>query len=227
MVYRFCRHLAGGILALVLFAGTGFAAQTYSIDPVHSSASFSIRHIVSRVTGKFNDFHGTIVYDPDSPANSSVTANIDVASIDTGNERRNNHLRSADFFDAEKYPEITFVSTSVEKKGEMLMVTGDLTMHGVTKQVVMSVEVLGIGTHPMTKAALAGFSAELKLNRSDFGVNSWTDMASIVGDEVSITLLIEAAAVMENPCNPCNPCGKGKKPCNPCGEGKNPCNPCG
>ena len=99
----------------------------------------------------------------------------------------------------------------------MLMVTGDLTMHGVTKQVVMSVEVLGVGTHPMTKAAIAGFSAELKLNRSDFGVNSWTDMASIVGDEVSITLLIEAAAVMENPCNPCNPCGKGKNPCNPCG----------
>ena len=161
---------------------------------------FSIRHTVSRVTGRFNSFHGTIVYDPDSPANSSVTANIEVASIDTNDERRDKDLRSANYFDAEKYPEITFVSTSVEKKGEMLMVTGDLTMHGVTKQVVLPVEVLGV------RPRRAGFSAELKLRRSDFGVKDWSDMANLVGDEVSITLQIGADAAKKNPCNPCNPC---------------------
>ncbi len=201
----------------------------------HSSVSFSIRHIVSRTTGRFNDFKGHIVYDEANPSESSVLASIQIVSIDTDNERRDNHLRSADFFDAEKYPEMTFESRTVEKKGETLMVTGDLTLHG-TQQIVLPVEVLGVGTHPMTKAGVAGFQAELTLMRSDFGVNSWTDAAGILGDEVRVTLLIEAGADSGNPCNacnPCNPCGK-KNPCNPCGEnpcnpcgGKNPCNPCG
>ena len=220
MLYRTCRGLALGFLAVLLSTDAAFGA-TYKIDIAHSSVGFSVRHIVSRTTGRFNDFKGRVVYDEANPSASTVSATIQIAGIDTDNERRDNHLRSADFFNAEKYPEMTFMSSSVEMKGDMLMVTGDLTLHGVTKQVVVPVEVLGVGVHPMTKAGVAGFQAELTLKRSDFGVNSWTDAAGVLGDEVTVSLAIEAGADSENPCNPC-----GKNPCNPCGD-KNACNPCG
>jgi polyisoprenoid-binding protein YceI len=162
-------------------------------------------------------------------------ATIQTASINTANAQRDKHLRSPDFFDAEKYPEISFKSTGAKKAGDRLMVTGDLTMHGITKSVVLPVEVLGVGTHPMSKAPVAGFTAELILKRSDFGVNNWTDVAGILGDEVKVTLNIEGVGgkMQNNPCakdmkNPCNPCAKGmKNPCNPCAKGmENPCNPC-
>ncbi|MBK34300.1 MAG: polyisoprenoid-binding protein [Gemmatimonadetes bacterium] len=222
MLLSHCRGLALGILAFVVSASPTLGAN-YSIDIAHSSVGFSVRHLVSRTTGRFTDFKGKIVYDEANPGASMVNATIQISSIDTDNERRDNHLRSADFFDAEKYPEMTFVSSKVEKKGETLMVTGDLTLHGVTHQVVLPVEVLGVGVHPMTKAAVAGFQVELTLNRSNFGVNSWTDAAGILGDEVRVSLLVEAAADSGNPCNVCNPCGE--NPCKPCA--KNPCNPCG
>ena len=231
MLFRTSRGLALSFLAILVSASSAFGAA-YNIDTAHSSVGFSVRHLVSRTTGKFLDFKGRIVYDEANPGASSVNVTIQIASIDTDNERRDNHLRSADFFHAEMYPEMTFVSSKAEQKGETLMVTGDLTLHGVTKQVVLPVEVLGVGTHPMTKAGVAGFQAELTLKRSDFGVNSWTDAAGVVGDEVFVDLIIEAGADSGNPCNACNPCGK--NPCNPCGEnpcnpcdGKNPCNPCG
>lgn len=221
---RLTRFLTIAAITLLAPAGSAFGAQEYSIDAAHSSVGFSIRHIVSRTTGKFNDFKGTIVYDANNPANSSVNATIAVASIDTDNERRDGHLRSADFFNVEKYPNMTFRSTKVEPKGNVLNVTGDLTLHGVTKKVVMPVEVLGVGTHPMTKAAVAGFEANLVIKRSDFGVNNWTDAAGILGDEVNVNILIEAVASSEKKTgkNPCNPCGNA---CNPCAK-KNPCNPC-
>ena len=225
------------ILALAILApsGSGFAAQEYTIDASHSTVGFSIRHIVSRTTGKFNDVKGAILYDAEDPTQSTVNATISMASIDTDNERRDGHLKSADFFNVEKYPSMTFVSSSVTAKGNVLMVTGDLTMHGVTNKVVLPVEVLGVGTHPMTKASVAGFQADLVVNRSDFGVNTWTDAAGVLGDEVKVTLLVEAVAssgkmMGDNPCNPCgnacNPCGNA---CNPCGKNpcaKNACNPC-
>tara|TARA_A100001037_G_scaffold100364_1_gene91424 strand:- start:1005 stop:1706 length:702 start_codon:yes stop_codon:yes gene_type:complete len=230
---RITRLLTAVVLYLLAHPSEGIAApQMFSIDVAHSSVGFSVRHIVSRTTGSFNDFSGDIVYDAENPENSSVNATISIASIDTENERRDGHLRSADFFNAEMYPNMTFVSSNAEKKGDVLMITGDLTMHGVTKKVVLPVEVLGVGIHPMTKAAVAGFQAELVVTRSDFGVNSWTDAAGVLGDEVKVTLVIEALAssgktMGDNPCNPCgnacNPCGKNA--CNPCA--KNPCNPCG
>jgi polyisoprenoid-binding protein YceI len=208
------------------------AAGSYKVDPAHSNVGFSVRHLVGRVTGSFQEFSGSISYDADSPEKSTVSATIKAGSISTGNDRRDNHLRSGDFFDVEKYAEISFNSTSARQEGDRLMVTGDLTMHGVTRSVTMPIEVLGTGVHPMAKVPVAGFSAELKLNRSDYGVNSWTDPAGIVGDEVKITINIEAmGAKSANPCNPCggknacNPCGA-KNACNPCGA-KNPCNPCG
>ncbi len=230
MSTKWLRSSGIGVLAVLLLTGTGFA-ETYSIDAVHSSVGFTVRHIFSRVSGEFTDFSGAIMYNPDHPEKSSVEATIKVASINTNDGRRDNHLRSPDFFDAEKYPEIMFKSTGAKKQGDNLMVTGDLTMHGVTKTVVMPVEILGVGTHPMSKAPVAGFAAELTLKRSDFGVNNWTDTAKIVGDEVKVSINVEAAG-MSMAANPCNPCGKnpcGKNPCNPCGKnpcGKNPCNPC-
>ena len=201
------------------------------IDASHSSVRFSVRHIVSRTAGKFRDFSGSIVYDAEHPSKSSVKATIKMASIDTDNDRRDGHVKSADFFNVEKYPEMTFVSSSTKAKGNMLMVTGDLTMHGVTRKVVLPVEVLGVGIHPMTKASVAGFQADLTVKRSDFGVNSWTDVAGVLGDEVKVTLLVEALASSGKMMgeNPCNPCGNACNPCaekNPCAK-KNACNPCG
>ena len=157
-------------LSLFLFAVPGFT-ETYQIDPSHSSVEFSVRHIFSQVSGKFKTFSGVIQYDPKSLENASVEATIKVASIDTDNEKRDNHLKSPDFFDAEKYPEITFKSESVKNQEGGLLLKGDLTMHGVTKSVLVLVEVLGVGTHPMAKIPIAGFSAGSTLKRSDFGVN--------------------------------------------------------
>jgi polyisoprenoid-binding protein YceI len=103
-------------------------------------------------------------------------------------------LKSADFFDADTYPMITFKSKKAMEKDGKLHVTGDFSMHGVTKEITLPVEVLGLGMHPMAKAPVAGFSAEITLKRSDFGVDSWTDMAGVLGDEVHVSLLIEAIA---------------------------------
>ena len=118
---------------------------------------------------------------------------IQANSIDTGNERRDNHLRSADFFDVAKYPRIEFASTSVQKGVEdRLEVTGTLSLHGVTKPVTFPVEVLGVGVHPMNGKAVAGFAAELTVKCSEYGVDNWTDAAGVLGDEVKMTVLIEA-----------------------------------
>ena len=168
-------------------------AETYVVDLTHSSVDFSIRHLVSRTTGHFNEFSGTITYDPASPETSAFSGTIEAKSIDTGNERRDNHLRSADFFDVAKYPRIEFASTSVKKgKDDRLEVTGTFSLHGVTKSATFPVEVLGVGVHPMNGKAVAGFSAEFTVKRSEYGVDNWTDAAGVLGDEVKITVLIEA-----------------------------------
>ena len=186
-------RLTVGLLTAFFLTGTSFAEQ-YRIDPGHSSVAFGIRHIVSRVQGNFTDFAGKIVYDSANPGQASVEATIQVASVDTDNQRRDDHLRSPDFFDAEKYPTIAFKSTKVESTDEkILKVTGDLSMHGTTKSVVMDVEVLGVGTHPRRGTPMAGFEARLKILRSEFEVNSWTDTAGVLGDEVAVTINIEAA----------------------------------
>ena len=183
---------------VLVCADTGFAG-TYRIDATHSSVEFSIRHIVSRTTGRFTDFSGTVVYDQNKPEQSKVEVIIQAGSINTDNEKRDNHLRSPDFLDAKSYPVMTFKSTKVEKQGEKFVVTGDFTMHGVTRRVVLPVEVLGLGTHPMRKIPVAGFSAETAIKRSDYGVNSWADVAGVLGDEVRISLNIEATGMKENP----------------------------
>lgn len=188
---RFMRSLLMVLGSALLLAGSALA-ETYEIDKVHSSVAFSIRHLVSRTGGTFNDFSGTIQYDPKDPKKTQVEAVIQVASIDTKNEKRDGHLKSADFFAAEKYPTITFKSTKAERKGDVLMITGDFTMHGTTKKITLSVEVLGLGAHPRNNAPVAGFASELVLKRSDYGIDSWTDMAGVLGDEVKVALTIEA-----------------------------------
>jgi polyisoprenoid-binding protein YceI len=187
------------ILSALLFVNSGFAADTFEIDPAHSGVTFSVRHLVSRVPGKFREVSGTIVYDDKDVSGSSVSTRIIANSIDTGVEQRDNHLRNADFFDVQTYPEITFESNKVKKDpaakdGNRLLVTGTLTLHGVAKEVTLPVEVLGIGQDPWG-GTRAGFEASLTLNRKDFGIN-WNAALDqggfILGDEVTVNLSIEA-----------------------------------
>lgn len=182
--------LGVGLLSVLMLSGTG-VAETYKIDDSHSGVTFSIRHLVGRTPGHFNDFSGTVMYDPAHPEKTSAEAVIQAGSIDTGNERRDGHLKSADFFNVEKFPTITFKSTSAKKEGDTILLTGDFTMHGTTKEMTLPVTVLGVGVHPRDKAPIAGFETELVLKRSDYGVNSWTDVAGVLGDEVKVTITLE------------------------------------
>ena len=169
---------------------------TWTIDPAHSVVGFSVRHMmVTKVTGQFERFSGTISFDPDDVAAATVEVEIETASITTRSADRDAHLRSADFFDAETYPTITFRSTAVRPgKGNGFQVHGDLSMHGVTRPVVLDAEFNGSGASPFGHT-VAGFEASTKLNRSDFGLN-WNAALEtggvMVSDEIKITLDIEA-----------------------------------
>lgn len=175
---------------------------TWTFDPVHSNADFSVRHMmITTVRGGFKEVSGTIEYDPANPAASSVDATINAASIWTGVADRDGHLRSADFLDVEKYPTITFKSTNVKVTGEgKAEVTGDLTMHGVTKSVVLTTELLGVSKNPFTGTETAGFTASAKINREDFGL-TWNQALEtggvLVGKDINITLDVEAVPVTE------------------------------
>lgn len=171
-------------------------ADTFTVDKTHSEATFKVRHMMSKVSGKFDDFTGTIKGDPKTPASSSVEFTIKTASIDTGAPDRDKHLRSADFFDAEKYPEITFKSTSIKptSKKNVFSVTGNLTMRGVTKTITLPVEFLGTGKDPWGNEK-AGFSLDTTLNRKDYGIN-WNKALDnggmLVSDDVAISINLEA-----------------------------------
>jgi polyisoprenoid-binding protein YceI len=172
------------------------AAETLVIDPVHSEASFQVRHMVNKVRGRFSDFGGTIVADAARPEASSVEFTIKTASIDTDQDNRDKHLQSADFFDAAKFPEITFKSTGIKATGkDKYDVTGSLTMHGVSKQITLPVTYLGsVGAG---KDAKHGFEATTTLNRKDFGIlwNKALDAGGFVlGDEVTVSFNLQAGA---------------------------------
>ena len=188
-------HLAW--VAALTFALTAEAtlAETYLVDSSHSSVDFSIRHLVGRTKGRFGDFSGSIGYDAAKPEASSFLGIIQVKSIDTGNERRDGHLKSADFFEAETYPTITLESTEVTSTGEnTLSVKGKLTMHGTTREVTLPVEILGTGTNPRSGKAQVGLETNFTILCSDYGVNSWERFSAVLGDEVKIQVLIEANA---------------------------------
>src|SRR6202047_3373524 len=172
-------------LSAVLIDQSVLAADTYVFDKAHSSVGFQIRHLFSNVTGKFDDFTGTIQYDEANPEQSSVEVTIKTASIDTGVKMRDDDLRSPNFFDAKKYPEITFKSKSVKATGkDTFDVTGDLTMHGVTKEIVLKVELLGKGPGMKEGSILSGWDATTALKRSDFGLawNKVIEGTQVVGD---------------------------------------------
>src|SRR3954468_22476280 len=183
------RHLKTGIIALFVlaFAATAFAADVYTIDPAHSSATFSVRHMmISTVPGRFSGISGTINYDEKDITKSSVEATIKTATISTDNDYRDKDLKSANYFDVEKYPEITFKSTKVEKRGEQLVAIGDFTMHGVTKQIELPFEI-NKATTP--RGTVIGATADTKLSRKDYGITSG---AGMVSDDIKISLSVEA-----------------------------------
>jgi polyisoprenoid-binding protein YceI len=172
--------------------------MNWTIDKAHSLAEFSVKHMmVSTVKGRFKTISGNITWDEKNPANSSVEATIDATSITTHDEKRDAHLASADFFEHEKYPTITFKSKKVEaNKADEFKVIGDLTMHGVTKEVTLDVEYNGSGKNPWGMQ-VAGFSASTSINRKDYGLN-WNAALEtggvLVSDKVKITIEIEAVA---------------------------------
>ena len=179
-------------LALVLVAGAPAAAATYQIDTVHSSVVFKAKHLgASNFYGRFNDVTGSIDFDAASPAAGKVKLDIKAESVDTNNEQRDNHLRSPDFFDAKQFPAISFQSTKVAKAtDDALDVTGNLTLHGVTKPVTLRVVKTGAGKHPRSGKDLIGFETKTTIKRSDFGMQF---MQGPLSDEIEVIISVEAA----------------------------------
>jgi len=182
-------------VAALLWAVPALAlAGTWNIDPAHTHTSFTVRHLViSNVRGEFRKTSGVITLDDGDIAKSRVEATIEVASLDTREPKRDEDVRSAAFLDAAKYPTLTFRSTKVEKAGDKLKVTGDLTLHGVTKPVTLDVAVTPAIKDPWGNQR-RGFSASGKVNRKEFGV-AWSKMVEagpVVGDEVTIEIEAEA-----------------------------------
>ena len=172
---------------------TDLTAGTWAIDPTHSSISFAVRHLmVSKVRGSFKTFSGAVVVSEDG--SPSVTAEIAVDSLDTGNEQRDAHVKAADFFDVEKYPTATFVSTGVVSSGDDYVLAGDFTLKGVTKSIELKLEFNGVNPG-MGHGEVAGFEASVVLNRKDFGIDIDMPLEAggvVIGEKVTITLEIEA-----------------------------------
>jgi polyisoprenoid-binding protein YceI len=171
------------------------AGARWALDASHSHVSFSVRHLmISNVRGEFQKVSGEAVYDPARPETAQISATIDVASINTRDEKRDGHLRSADFFDVEQYPNLTFVSKSVRRKGEGLELVGDLTIHGTTREVTLAIdEITPEHTDPWGNQRV-GASARTKIRRSDFGMrwNAALETGGVlVGDDVSIQVEAE------------------------------------
>ncbi len=181
------------LLVAALVGGTSAtaeAADKYTFDPGHSQINFSWNHFgFSNIWARFDKFDGELLLDTQDLTRSSVSVTIPLSAIDTDVAKLDDHLKSADFFDAAKFPNITFKSTKVEKAGEgKLKVTGDLSIHGVTKPAVLDVTVNKIGEHPMAKKPAAGFDASITVKRSDFGLGAYVPNVS---DDVKIHITTE------------------------------------
>ncbi len=188
------------VTALAVFltfclTSVAFGADTYMVDGSHTTVGFTVRHLViNKVRGKFGEFSGTIVYDENDIAKSSLQGTIKAASIDTDHAKRDKHLRSPDFFDAAGHPDITFQSKGVAKEGDSLVLLGDLTMRGTTKEIRIPFEITGKIKDPWGKMRI-GFEATLRINRQDFGISYSKTMDNgglIVGNRVNIELVGEA-----------------------------------
>ncbi|MEZ0228842.1 MAG: YceI family protein [Planctomycetota bacterium] len=183
-----------GLIALVAaLAGPVYAGTTtWKIDVAHTTTMFKIQHLgAGKFIGRFNDTQGTIVWDDADPTKSTIEVVVKVDSVDTANADRDKHLKNEDFFAAKQHPKITFKSTKVEKDGDKFKVTGDLTMHGVTKPVTAAFEITGKGHNKHFNKDLIGAEASFKIKRSDFGMDKMVGTDG-VGDEVEITIGVEA-----------------------------------
>jgi polyisoprenoid-binding protein YceI len=174
---------------------TATTTRTFIIDKAHSEAVFQVRHLITRVRGRFSNFEGQIEFDEERPENSSVTVSIDASSIDTNEPDRDKHLRSDDFFSTDTHPRITFTSTAVSRTGDnTFAVSGPLTIRGVSRNITLPVTFAGVAKDPWGKAR-AGFETEISINRKDYGLN-WNAALEtgglLVGDEVKISLSIQA-----------------------------------
>ena len=193
-------QFAAGVIMGFFVVSTSFAADIYTIDGVHSQIGFAVKHLtVSTVKGSFSDYAGAITFDVVDPSAIKTDVTIQVNSINTQNEKRDGHLKSADFFDAEKFPTITFKSTGATKSGDAYTITGDLTMHGVTKSISIPCTIAG-PVKGMQGDDVIGLSGQTTINRQDFGI-SWNKTLDeggyVVSDEVAVTVDIEAHKAKE------------------------------
>lgn len=177
--------------ALLALSTPVLASTPYVIDPTHTQVEFTYSHLgFSNITGRFDAVESEFTFDPANPANSRVKVTIPVNSISTGVEKLDQHLLAADFFDAASFPTATFESTGVTAAGEgKLAVAGNLTIHGVTRPVVLDVTINKIAEHPMRKVPAAGFDARVDIKRSEFGIGNYVPAIS---DEVTIEITVEA-----------------------------------
>jgi len=188
-----CKAIHGIVCTAVLFlviglAGNAQATDDYTIDPIHSGVGFKISHVgLSWIQGRFNSFSGDFTLDPDSPANSSFSMSIKTDSIDTNNKGRDNHLRSPDFFNAKQFPAVSFKSTAIKPIDGGYEVTGDLSLHGVTKSISFALKGGAKAEFPMGKFR-TGFTAEFPIKREDFGVGK---PGNGLGNEVLATVSFE------------------------------------
>ena len=190
------RSATGLFTTLLVFALSHTAhATTWTVDPAHTTVGFTVSHLFTSVHGRFDRFDGTIEFDPDRPEAMVVRGSIEAASINTHQEKRDKHLRSSDFFDVEKYKTLEFESTGTltDFQGKRGKLAGTLTIHGVSKPVVLDVAFLGQGSDPWGNVR-AGFTATLTINRKDYGLN-WNELLEtggfLVGDEVEIRIDVE------------------------------------
>lgn len=189
--------LAPALVAALAIVAPHLAAEaaTWDVDPSHSIVGFKVKHLViAKVRGRFTKYTGTVTLDDKDITKSKFVAKIDAASIDTETEKRDEHLRSPDFFDVKKYPEITFESLSVKKLGDTIEVVGDLTMHGVKKPILLTLEELSPEVKDPAGNAHRAFVMKGKLNRRDYGL-SWSKnvegTGAVVGDEIELELEVE------------------------------------
>ncbi len=192
---KFNKFILAPVIAAALTVVSAQAAH-YEVDAGHSQVGFRIRHLVTKLPGEFKEFEGKFDFDEKKPQDAKVTFKVKTASINTNNEKRDEHLRGDEFFDAEKHPELTFVSKKVKPAGKgKYKIEGDLTLHGVTKPVTFDAEFGGIAKDPWGNTK-AGFNATAKINRKDFGI-SWNKALDaggfVIGDEVELNIAVEAA----------------------------------
>jgi len=183
------------LLTVLFFTASSTFAATYQVDPAHTEINFTVPHLMAfKVRGNFNDFSGKVEVDGNKQTLTAVSATIKTASVDTRNQKRDDHLRSPDFFEVDKYPEISFVSKKIVGSGPDITVIGDLTIKGTTKEVTLKGEYLGSNTDPWGNQR-AGFEASGKINRQDFGL-TWNKALEtggvLVGEDVEIGLQVEA-----------------------------------